>query len=214
MSDFIESYGGLYLGVKYDASSVSDELELFDQHEWNETRFSIMGKLRQESIAYATKNDFDFYFCSDVDNFLMPGSLEHLISLNLPVVAPLLRASIPNHREPIQSENDNYSNFHDKITSGGSFQETDRYFEIMRSEISGVFEVELVHCTYLISREAFHSINYELINSYWEYRNFALSCAQNGVKQYIDARCTYGFITFGHDQEDVACAEKSLDLLR
>jgi len=213
LQEFIEEHGKYFMGISYSNESISPVVKDFELHEWNETRFEIMARLRQESLNYALSNDFDFYFSSDIDNFTTSDTLKTLVDLNLPIVAPFLRTVVPAHRLPFGSENENYSNFHDAIDIEGAFLETERYFQIMQEKVIGILEVPLVHCTYLVSREAFENIDYGLIEGNWEYRNFALSCIKNGVKQYLDATKTYGFITFGNeivDSENVSEALKSL----
>ena len=214
LQDFIKNHGETYMGISFNNESITKDLQDFELHEWNETRFRIMARLRQESIDYARENDFDYYFCSDIDNFVKKDTLKSLVALKLPVVAPFLRISAPTHREPFGSENVNYSNFHDAIDDLGGFKETERYFQIMRSEVSGLLEVPLVHCTYLVNQAVFEHVNYSHIEGNWEYRNFALSCLKNDVKQYLDASETFGLITFGNDvqdREDIEEALKKID---
>jgi glycosyltransferase involved in cell wall biosynthesis len=213
LHNFIESHGQLFMGISFSHESISQDLQGFELHEWDETRFRIMARLRQESVDFARANDFDFYFCADVDNFIVKDTLESLVALKLPVVAPFLRTVIPTHREAHGSENENYSNFHDGIDVEGGFVDTERYYQIMGSEVSGVLEVPLVHCTYLVSREIFEHINYGLLEGNWEYRNFALSCLSNSVKQYLDASRTFGFITFGNEVQDRKNVEEALKKL-
>jgi len=213
LRNFVESHGELFMGVSVNYESITKDIQGYELHEWNATRFRIMARLRQESIDFARENDFDFYFCSDVDNFIVKDTLKSLVTLNLPVVAPFLRAVIPTHRAAYGSENNNYSNFHDAVDVDCGFVENERYFQIMRSEISGVFEVPLVHCTYLVGREVLGHINYGYQDGNWEYRNFALSCLNSGVKQYLDANHTFGFITFGNDAKDRKNVEDALKKL-
>lgn len=44
-------------------------------------RFSIMALLRQQSIDYAKKQDSDFYFVVDSDNFVAPMTLRSLVQV-------------------------------------------------------------------------------------------------------------------------------------
>jgi len=210
LQDFIQSHGETFMGISFNSESITKELQGFDLHEWNGTRLRVMARLRQESIDYARENDFDYYFCADVDNFFKKDTLKSLVALKLPVVAPFLRISPPTHREPIDEENSYYSNFHDALDDLDGFKETERYFQVMSGEVSGVIEVPLVHCTYLVNREVFEHVDYAHIEGNYEYRNFALSCLKNEVKQYLDASQTFGLITFGNDVQDRERIEEAL----
>ena len=85
--------GPHYASVDYDASDVLEPVQNFDVHEWNETRFRVLAKIRQASLDRATQLGCDYYFTADVDNFLRSFTLRELVALGLPIVAPLLRAS-------------------------------------------------------------------------------------------------------------------------
>jgi SAM-dependent methyltransferase len=158
-----------------------------------------MSDIRQESLDIAVQNKSKFYFCSDVDNFILEDTLESLVSLNLKVVAPLLRCVIPKRWEPSKWENPYYSNFHDDVDKEYWFKDTERYREILDYKLQGIFEVPLVHCSYLIRNDVFGYINYGEIPGNWEYKNFSISLSKAQIPQNIDARKTYGVLTLSND---------------
>jgi glycosyltransferase involved in cell wall biosynthesis len=199
LQNFLSNFRELFASVILDDTSINAKIKEFSLHEWNSTRFKIMSDIRQESLNVAIQNKSEFYFCSDVDNFIVEDTLESLVSLDLKVVAPLLRCVIPDKWPPSQAENFYYSNFHDDVDKEYWFQDTNRYREIMEGKLQGIFEVPLVHCTYLIRNDVFESINYHEIPENWEYKNFSISLSRAQIPQHIDARKTYGFLTLSND---------------
>jgi GR25 family glycosyltransferase involved in LPS biosynthesis len=173
-------------------------------HEWNQTRYKVMAEIRQASLNYAKEHNFDFYFTSDVDNFLLPSTLSSLVQLDTTAVAPLLKMVVPPN--PTISENMFYSTFHHKIEkSNGQFIMSEFGRQIAIRDIQGIFEVDLIHCTYLLRQDIFSEVNYSLQDGNWEYRNFALSLLKNNIPQYVDARKVYGCLTLS---ESVDLARK------
>ena len=113
-----------------DDSDVQEKVEQFDVHEWNEIRFNVLSKLRQEGIKKAIELNTDFYFVCDVDNFLLPNTLVELVKINLPIVSPLLKYAF--------SEDDyrpGYSNFHHPVNKWGYFENSEIYFDILYQRI-------------------------------------------------------------------------------
>ena len=210
LSWFIANFREFFASIHFDDSSIDKGLKKFELHEWNTTRFGIMARIRQESINFARNSGSKFYFCSDVDNFLVPETLKNLVSLDLQAVAPLLRCTIPVDWEPTQYENNRYSNFHDAVNEDYWFKKTDRYIQILKEETRGVFDVPLIHCTYLVRRDVFDQVNYAEIPGNWEYKNFSISLSKNDIPQFIDARKTYGYVTMSND---VAGCERDLTKL-
>jgi hypothetical protein len=191
---FLESYGHHFKGYIYDDSDVNCELKRYSIHEWNRTRYTVMAEIRQASLNYAKEKKYDFYFTSDVDNFLLPFTLSSLVQLNTTAVAPLLNMVVPPN--PKAAENCFYSTFHHKIEkSNGQFILSTIGRQIAIQDIKGIFEVDLIHCTYLLRQDIFGAVNYSLQTGNWEYRNFALSLLKNKIPQFVDARKVYGCFT-------------------
>jgi GR25 family glycosyltransferase involved in LPS biosynthesis len=204
LKSFLGTHGDLFRGSIYDDSSVNSEVKEYAIHEWNRTRFKVIAEIRQASLNYAKEQNYDFYFTSDVDNFLLPSTLSSLVQLNTTAVTPLLRMVVPSN--PIAYENCFFSTFHHKIEkSNGQFFLSEFGRQIATQDIQGIFEVDLIHCTYLLRQDVFSKVNYSLQDGNWEYRNFALSLLKNNIPQYVDARKVYGCLTLS---ESVDLARK------
>ena len=161
-------------------------------HEWNAVRFSVLGKIRQESLRKAQQHGCDFYFTADVDNFLRPFALRELVAINLPIVSPLLRHS---------DEFSFYSNYHADIDTNGYYRECDAYEMILRQSVVGVFELPVVHCTYLIRADVLPQLNYNDGTERHEYVIFSDSARKAGIPQYFDNRQIYGYLTLTEEPE-------------
>jgi hypothetical protein len=161
-----------------------------------------MRAIRSKGFIVAIEEGCDFYFTSDVDNFLVPDTLERLVETGLPVLAPMLRyAGSPQEEFGPFPNNWTYSNFDvwvddtgDTHNFNGEFSQL--YYEILTRTITGLFEVSLVHCTYLIRRDVFDRVNY--YNGHpegCEYIVFGYNLRVNQIPQVIDNRQVYGCIT-------------------
>lgn len=87
---WIAEHGKEYRAVYEVYDDVDVPVEKYDVHEWNEERFSVLARIRQDSVELAQELDVDFYFVCDVDNFLLPHTLRSLVQWNVGVVAPML----------------------------------------------------------------------------------------------------------------------------
>ena len=177
----------LYAGIEFDAEPVEQKVELYKPHEWNRERFKVLSKIREESLVKAIEQNCDFYFTSDVDNFIIPQTLCDLVNLNLPIVAPLLKTMVPGAR---------YSNFHEKISSDGYFKDSQNYNIILNQILVGIIEVPVVHCTYLIRSDLIPKLTYSDSSNRHEYVIFSNSARKEKIPQYIDNRKLYGYIYF------------------
>ena len=65
----------------------------------------------------------------------------------------------------------------------------------------GVFEMPVVHCTYLIRADVIPELKYVDDTSRHEYVVFSDSARKAGVPQYFDNRQIYGYITFGEGDD-------------
>lgn len=203
LREWVARVGHLYAGVEFDAEDVAARVEQFGVHEWNATRFRVLGRIRNISLRRALEHDCEYYFVSDVDNFVRPCTLRELVALNLPIVAPLLRSINPRAF---------YSNFHAEIDADGYLQQCDQYHWILNRWVRGVLEMPVVHCTYLIRADALNELTYEDTTSRHEYVVFSHSARRANVPQYIDNRQVYGYITF--DEGDSHYVEGGLDQVR
>ncbi len=190
MRDWLSRVGHLYEQVEFDDAPVSEDVEQFGVHEWNAIRFKVLGRIRQHSLDRAWQSGCDFYFVADVDNFIRPHTLRALVSANLPVVSPLLR-----HQDLLKF----YSNYHEKVDENGYFANSEEYFWILYQRVKGWCEVAVVHCTYLVRRDAMPQLHYVDATERHEYVIFSESARQKQIPQYIDTRDIYGYLTLDED---------------
>jgi hypothetical protein len=192
LREWIARVGPFYAGVELDAALVDEPVETFGQHEWNSTRFRVLGNIRNVSLAKAAEHACDYYFVCDVDNFIRPSTLRELVALKLPIVAPLLRVTDPNRH---------YSNFFAEIDPNGFYGHCDQYQWILQRRVRGVFEVPLVHCTYLIRSDVIPRLSYLDGSDRHEFVVFSDNARRAGIQQYIDNRQVYGYITFDPESD-------------
>ena len=192
LDEWVARVRGQYAQIEVDESNVEQRVQDFDVHEWNAVRFSVLGKIRQESLRKAQQHGCDFYFTADVDNFLRPFALRELVAINLPIVSPLLRHS---------DEFSFYSNYHADIDANGYYRECDAYEMILRQAVVGVFELPVVHCTYLIRADVLSQLNYNDGTERHEYVIFSDSARKAGIPQYFDNRQIYGYLTLTEEPE-------------
>ncbi|MBJ7533157.1 glycosyltransferase family 2 protein [Rhodomicrobium vannielii ATCC 17100] len=207
LREWVKRVGHLYADVEFDAEEVEVPVERFSVHEWNETRFDVLGHIRNVSLSHALAHRCDFYFVADVDNFIRPCTLRELVALDLPIVAPFLRSLSPD---------DPYSNYHAEIDASGYFEDCDQYSWILNRWIRGVIEVPVTHCTYLIRADVLGDLAYRDGTARHEYVVFSESARRHGIPQYFDNRQVYGYIAFGdgHDRYIAGGAELARELLR
>jgi len=203
LREWVDRVGHLYAGVEFNAEDVADRVEQFGVHEWNATRFRVLGRIRNISLRRALEYDCDFYFVADVDNFVRSCTLRELVALDLPIAAPLLRSIAPGSF---------YSNYHAEIDANGYYKECDQYHWALNRWIVGVLEMPVVHCTYLIRAGVLRDLTYEDGSARHEYVVFSDSARKSGVPQYLDNRQVYGYITF--DEGDPHYVEDGLERAR
>jgi GR25 family glycosyltransferase involved in LPS biosynthesis/tetratricopeptide (TPR) repeat protein len=206
LREWVDRVGHRYAAVEFDASDVADKVEQFGEHEWNETRFRVLGRIRNISLWKTLMHGCDFYFVADVDNFVRPPTLRELVALDLPIVAPLLRSISPGQY---------YSNYHAEVDANGYYLQCDQYGWVLNRHVRGIIEMPVVHCTYLVRADVLTELTYEDGTSRYEYVIFADSARKAGVVQYMDNRQVYGYITFGDGQYHVSDGiERAQALLR
>ena len=187
LRDWVARVGKQYAAVEFDANDVEQPVETFGVHEWNATRFKVLGHIRNVSLQKTKEHDCDFYFVCDVDNFIRPCTLSELVDVDLPVVAPLLRCV---------TANDPYSNYHADVDERGYYRDCDQYYWILSRWVRGLFEVPVVHCTYLVRRDAIDRLTYIDGTDRHEYVVFSDSARRAGIAQYFDNRHIYGYLAF------------------
>lgn len=148
---------------------------------------SHAAKARTKSIKRTLELGCDFYFACDVENFIRAETLIELIGLNLPISAPFLRSLVPERY---------FSNYHAEVDANGYYAENDQYLWILNRWVRGIFEVPLVHCTYLVRADVIEHLSYEDGSGRDHHVVFAEQARKAGIPQYIDNRQVYGYIAF------------------
>jgi LPS sulfotransferase NodH len=192
LSEWVERMRGQYAAIEMDASDVAERVQDFGVHEWNATRFSVLAKIRTGSLMRTLEYGCDFYFSADVDNFIRPCTLRELVALNLPIVAPMLRSVDP--RSP-------YLNCHVDVDGNGYYRDCDQYKAVFEQSVVGVFEVPVVHCTYLIHARCIPELAYADGTPRHEYVIFSDVARKTGIPQYYDNRQVYGYLTLKEEAE-------------
>jgi hypothetical protein len=190
LREWIARVGHQYAAVEFDAEDVAERVQQFNIHEWNTTRFSVLGRIRNISLRKALDHGCQFYFTADVDNFVRPCTLRELVALNLPIVAPFLRSINPGAF---------YANFHAEVDSAGYYRKCDQYMWVLTRFVRGIIEMPLVHCTYLLRADVLADLTYEDATERHEYVVFSDSARRAAIPQYLDNRQIYGYITFDKD---------------
>lgn len=189
LHEWIDKIGDTYAGVYFDDSDVATRVEKYGQHEWNAERFKVLGKIRQDSVAWARQHN-SHYFVVDCDNFIQPYTLQALLDTHLPIIAPLLHTG-----------DTMYSNYHAAINVNGYYESCPLYEQLWRSEIKGLIEVPVVHCAYLVRYDVLDKISYDDNTGRYEYVIFSDAARKQNIPQYLDTRHVYGRITFAQSQE-------------
>lgn len=190
LRDWVRRVRDAYAGVEMDETDVDAPVEQFGVHEWNATRFGVLGHIRNVSLAATKRLGCDYYFVADVDNFIRPNTLRELVALGLPIAAPLLR-----HVDP----NSSYSNYHAAIDANGYFVDHEMYFPLLYREVKGVCELPVVHCTYLVRAELIPQLSYVDDSDRHEYVVFSDCARRRQIPQYLDTRQVYGYLTMDED---------------
>ena len=184
--------------IYFDDTDVPEQVQQYGVHEWNAERFSVLARLREEGIKRTMEIDPKaWYLVVDVDNFLLPGTLKALIAEDKPVIAPLLRYAVAEGEETHAG----YANYHHPVTASGYYQDSEEYFALLNGAVRGVWEVDLVHCTYLIHPDILPHITYHDGTQDYEYVIFSRHLRNAGIPQYLDNRRIYGYLTLWENLE-------------
>lgn len=206
LEEWINEHADEYADVTYNPNNIEQNVEKYGVHEWNGERFRALAKIRQASIDECLKTDCDYYFVIDVDNFLFPETLNDLIEANKPIVAPLLRYAVATDKYPDTPEDKErvgehrcryYSNYHHMVDDYGSILNEPVYYQLLHrvDGYRGIWDVDCVHCTYLIKRKYLNKLTYLEDSDRWEYMVFSESARKARINQYLDNRKIYGILT-------------------
>jgi hypothetical protein len=194
LKEWIDENKSKYESVFFDDSDVDTPVQKYGVHEWNEERFKVLGKIREDSVKYAYETvKADYYFVMDVDNCVVPETLSELVKLKLPIVAPFIINADPG--------NNRYANFFSAINSYGFMEEISWHDNVILGHIRGILIVPLVHCTYLIDRETMPKVKYLDSTGTYEFIVFSRNARKLGINQYLDCRKQYGWLSLKEDVE-------------
>jgi hypothetical protein len=189
LNEFISRVGSEYASVFYDGGSIDLTLKEYKEHQWNPHRYSILAKIRQDSINYARAKGAH-YFVADCDNFIVPETLERLYkNRDLGVIAPLLESQI------------NYSNYHHCCTDNGYYKDCDEGRIIRYNKVRGLIEVAVAHCTYFIDNRFLDKIVYDDCSDRMEYVIFSHWLRFHKIPQFIDNTIDYGFLVSPYPED-------------
>ncbi len=190
LKKWVEDIGHQYAEIYFDDTDVPQQIQQYGQHEWNCERFKILGKIRQDSITWAYEHS-SHYFVVDCDNFIKPNTIESLLKVNLPIVAPFIIISGMY-----------YANYHAAVDNNGYLKESPIYTLLYDQSVKGLVQVPVVHCCYFIRNEYLPYMSYDDESYRYEYVIFSDVARKNNIPQYLDNRELYGYITFAENIED------------
>ncbi len=181
-----------YKHIEFETGDFKELHTISDPHAWTSIRFKILGQIRNKSLKKTLEYNCDYYLVIDCDNFIIPDTLNNLISKNKPIIAPMLHA--------FPETNDNYSNFFCDIGEDGYYKDHKNYIPILNRIIKGTFEVPVVHCTYLIKSQYINNLSYIDESNDYEFIIFSRIARQNNIKQYICNMEEYGKCVHFYDE--------------
>jgi hypothetical protein len=216
--DFVMEYGHEYKGYIFEGNDIPRPINGTKNHDWTTERLNVLRGLRDKGLRVATEIGADFYFVSDVDNYLLPHTLRTLVEANQSAIAPLLRLAI-GAGETYDSEHitlaanpDNYSNFDTQVvetgdTRNGEFQHLfgQDYYDILNRKNPGIHKVAIIHCTYLLSRDTFTRVSYQNGVDGYDYIILAYNLRITRTPMYLDNREVYGCLTLAENAN--ACSD-------
>ena len=197
-----------WASIEIDDTDVNVPVEKYDVHEWNPTRFKVLGALRQEGIDKAMWWGADYYYTCDVDNFVMPHTLKKLVSYKQPVVAPLIRYALG------KQEHVPYANYHNITSRQGYYQDNPAYYTILNGQVKGLIKCDVVHCTYLIRKDILPKVKYFDGTSDYEYVVFSRRLRELGINQWLDNTELYGYLTLDEDVDACVHWMKKLEKMK
>ncbi|MFC4777399.1 glycosyltransferase family 2 protein [Paenibacillus sp. GCM10023252] len=163
-------------------------------HCWNEQLIWQVASMKNRIIQEAISLCYDYLFLIDSDLLLRPPTLQHLISLNKPIISEIFWTKWqPDARpQPQVWMKDEYKQW--EVGRGEKLSDTEvqERFEqfLLRMRTPGVYEVGGLGACTLMSREALVAgVHYgEIPNlSFWgEDRHFCIRAAALGIPLFVD----------------------------
>ncbi|XP_023029681.2 glycosyltransferase 25 family member [Leptinotarsa decemlineata] len=166
---------------------------------WTTDRFNHVIKLRESALEEGRKMWADYLLAIDCDVFLVnPNTLDHLISKNLTIVAPMLRSD------------GLYSNFWYGMTEDYYYQRTDMYKPVLYRQEIGCFNVPMVHSCVLVDlrKQESDQLTYDP-SRVQDYKGpnddiivFAISANLSGIPLYLCNEVPFGYVMVPLEQND------------
>jgi hypothetical protein len=158
-----------------------------------------LGAIRQASVDFARhlggRGRVVHYFVSDCDNLIAADTIEFMVATGKPVVGPLLRGT---------SQSPYYFNFHASIDANGYYVRDDREDGWVHGKNLGLFEVPVIHTSYLVRSEALGHVTYNDGTGRYEYVIFSHGMRKAGIGQWLDnTRLNWGCVTMGETAADL-----------
>ena len=200
INEWLHKNKSFYNEIYTDFTDVEEKIEIYGEHEWNSTRFKILGKIREESIKWALEKK-SHYFTVDCDNFIKKDTLEKIYNLNLPIVSPFIK----------NNAKDMHANFFTSVDDIGYPKKDNIYIEIFNENIKGLIIMPIVHCIYLIRKEYLNLMKYSDLTPRYEYVIFSENARNKNVAQYLDNRELYGYLTFAENEGDFSKEKENWD---
>uniref|UniRef100_A0A8D8E144 Glycosyltransferase 25 family member n=1 Tax=Culex pipiens TaxID=7175 RepID=A0A8D8E144_CULPI len=189
-------YHSVDFGYRSDVERRPDERS---STHWSEERFADVIRLKQEALEKGRKMWADFVFFLDADVFLTnPKTLTKLVSLSLPIVAPMLLSD------------GLYSNFWCGMTPDYYYERTEEYKEILNYGKTGEFTVPMVHSAVMVNINLLEAKNLAFETKrlppgrYGGPQDdiiiFAMSANYSGIPMAISNSLLYGYILMPLEQ--------------
>ena len=181
-----------YLGVERNFVEISKTSSSHLPYVFNQSEKTKAAFIKNVGLRRALDKRCEFYFSCEFGNFVRPCSLRELVALNLPIVAPFLRSTLPGSY---------YSNYHANVDHNGYYSECKQYQWILNRWVRGVIELPLINGTYLARADILNELTYEDGTDRDDYVIFSESARKANVVQYLDNRQVYGYIAAETDTE-------------
>lgn len=198
LKEWIKTVKNKYASIYFNSDNVSENVERFKEHEWNEERFRVLSKIRQDSIDYAITKNCN-YFVVDCDNFIKPFTLEDMIKTGREAISPLLIR-----------DGSSYSNYHHCCDENGYYNNCKHYNPILKRQLIDIHLSDVIHCTYFLRNEILSKISYTDESTNHEYVIFSRNLRKLNIPQFIDNRKIYGYVILENENEN---SVKKIELL-
>lgn len=163
-------------------------------HVWKTSLIQRITAYKNDIIAHARDNGYDYLFFVDSDLIMDPRTIKHLIGRNVDIVSNVFwtQWSIPGEQHPqvwLQDESSYYNRDWDReYTKADEIQEKQNFFAQMR--IPGLYKVGGLGACTLLNRKSIESgVSFDIVDnvSFWgEDRHFCVRARVLGLGLYVD----------------------------